>query len=120
MSTTNSTNQIDNAQYIAALRSFNAITDKFDVAFDKKRLANPAAIALQGLASAVKNIAEYRAVCRVISDHLPIADDDLKQIISALNISFGSSKSQIKADIKEMTAERNAAKRKQKQDSSIF
>lgn len=119
MSTTNSTNQCDNAQYIAALKSFNAITDKFDVAFDKKRLSNSAAIALQGLASAVKNIAEYRAVCRVISDHLPIADDDLKQIISALNISFGSSKSQIKADIKEMTAERNAAKRKLKQDASM-
>lgn len=119
MPTTNSTSTDENTQYIDALQKFNAINEKFDVAFDKKRLTDKAAQSLKGLAASVKNIAEYREVCRVIANHRPIAEDDYNLIIDALNISFGTSKPQIRADIKDHEKERNAAKRKMKQESKM-
>jgi hypothetical protein len=101
MNTTDSSKSDVNTQYVDAFQKFNAITEKFDVAFDKKRLTDKAAQALKGLAASVKNIAEYREVCRVIANHRPIAEDDYNQIVSALNISFGASKPEIKKDIKD-------------------
>lgn len=119
MNATDSTKPDENTQYIDALKKWNAITEKFDVAFDKKRLSNSAAQAMKCLAASVKTIAEYREVCRVIAHHRPIAEDDFKQIVDALNISFGTSKPQIKADIKDHEKERNASKKKMKQESNM-
>lgn len=119
MNTTDSIKSDVNTQYVDAFQKFNAITEKFDVAFDKKRLTDKAAQALKGLAASVKNIAEYREVCRVIANHRPIAEDDYNQIVGALNISFGASKLEIKKDIKDHEKERNAAKRKMKQESKM-